>query len=244
MIEYFLISLVFILGPAVDAAIGGGGGFFIVPALILLKVEPIVAVASMLVAFSGALIGGLIKLRKSEYFHFDKNHTSYILLAAVGGIIGVFVALDLDPGALKKIIALLLFVMLILWLLPKREKSLSLPFPKLIIPIAFFCTGIYFSVVGSGVAFLITFLFLFLTQKGLKDVLASRLITGLFLILVIAPFYIWNGKVDFTITVIGFFSALAGGYVGVHYFVKIPEKILRIVFTVVTLVSIGMMFFV
>lgn len=236
--DHLLIALVFLFGNAVDTAVGGGGGFLILPVLISLGVEPVVAVASMIAAFSGALVGGLFRLRSSEYFHFDKKHLLYMGMSCLGGALGVVLALDIPPETLKTLISVVLLDMLLLWSLPPRKNPLRIPFPEFFALLAFFCVGIYVGMVGSGGGLLFSFIFLFLTQKSLKNILSYRLLNALAINIVIVALYLWNGKVDFTIAGIGFLASLVGGYLGVHYFIKIPEKILKNLFILLALVSI------
>ena len=105
--------------------------------------------------------------------------------------------------------------MLALWIgTQKRTITKTFSLHPIVYAPMFFFIGAYYAFAGSGGGLLMTFaLFWLMKTTNLKDVIASRLIIGLVINFCFVPFAIFYGRIDWLVSIIGFISALIGGYI-------------------------------
>ena len=233
----------FFLANVFDITLGGGGGFVIIPVMMLKGYSIPVAVASTWFAYLGAIAMSTYELYKKQHFHFDWSVVPFIASCSFGAIFGGLFALRLDPEFLKNLAIYVLIGMLIIWSLPRKKINLKIPavIKTPVLFVAFFCTGIYEAMLGTGGGMILTLLLLLLTGKGLKTILSYRLVLSLFVGGVIVVTYLLHGVFDWNVALWGLVVGALGGYCGVHVFVRVPEVALKVLFYGMCFVTIGML---
>jgi len=179
--------------------VAGGGSFLTLPILILLGLPPTMA--------NGTNRIGILVQNISAVWGFRRHgliDSAWLLWAAlpaaVGSIGGTLIALRIDEGSFKRILAFLM-VAVTLWTLwdplqRRRTAEHRRPVPggKTLLAFGFFVAGIYGGFVQAGVGFL---LLAIATMAGYDLVRGNAL--KVFIVLVYTPIslalFFWNGQV-------------------------------------------------
>jgi uncharacterized membrane protein YfcA len=225
--------------------VAGGGSFLTLPILILIGLPPTMA--------NGTNRIGILMQNISAVWGFKRHgliETRWLVQAAlpasVGAIGGTLIALRIDEGSFKRILAFLM-VALTLWTLwdplrRRREGSEGRPAGSsttrggtALITVGFFLAGIYGGFVQAGVGFL---LLAVSTLAGYDLVRGNAL--KVFITLVYTPvslgLFIWNGQVALLPGLALAAGMVIGARVGVHLTVLRGHRWIRGVITVVVIV--------
>ena len=177
------------------------------------------------IMFQGfASSAGFIKNKK---YTAVKNAKLYVVVATIGAIIGVFVAMKISNDQFKAVFRYLLLLMLILvlvnpkrWLIKNSDKAIQ----NLYIALpAFFLLGIYggFIQMGMGVFFLA--ISVLLMKINLIDANALKtFIIALYTIIVVIIFH-WNGMIDWKIGLTVAAGQASGGYLAADISSRYPN---------------------
>jgi uncharacterized membrane protein YfcA len=200
MLDTLALFGIFVFADIMDILLGGGGGLIILPLLIAKGFDPFVAVASMNTAFLGTLIGSMWKLKKKEKLVFSQNTYFYVLFGILGAILGVFIGKSLNTDIFEIIIAISLFGILVAWNMPTHRFSFSLSekWRFVFSLLLFLFSGSYIAIIGSGGGIVLTFLFLFATQKTLKEIFPDRIFAAFGILIVLVFFYFFLRKNRFS----------------------------------------------
>jgi len=163
MPEVWILALIFLTGFAVGFVntLGGGGSSLIYPLLIFFGFSPHEAIGT---ARPGFLMQGFFgwlgfKSKKLHLFPFNL----YVALAATGGsVLGAHLSLQVPPGLMKKIIALVIASVTVYILagerlnVKKNVASNTFKTGKLRLNLfVFFILGVYSGFIQTGIGFMI-----------------------------------------------------------------------------------------
>jgi len=232
---YLVLFLVGCLAGTVNV-IAGGGSFLTLPILIFMGFPAILANGTNRVGIICQNLGAVWSFHRYQLL--DLNSILWAALpAAMGSIIGVWIAFSVGEQAFKNILAFLM-VAITLWslwnqVLRPNNKASRLN-PSLRSPLlfaGFLVVGIYGGFVQAGVGFIV----LALTTHAGFDLVrgnAVKVLIILILTTVSLLLFAWQGQVDwFTGLVLGA-GTLLGGQLGVKLTVLKGHKWIRIFVTV------------
>ncbi|MEM4311483.1 MAG: sulfite exporter TauE/SafE family protein [Nitrososphaerales archaeon] len=241
MIEQFLIFLVALLAGFLLGMVGFGWGSILVPTLILLNVEPTIAIGSVLLTnVILSFVGSLNHLHKGNP---DSNIILPLILGGtIGSIGGAAFSLNIGSALLSLFLSSYLIIggIIVVFGISKfningiKHKVDEKRFSRFITAgsIPGFFEGAYGS---GGPAGIITLLLL---KVPVHRAVGSWLPTTIVLQLIPTILYLLNFKVDLQLT----FSLLAGGlpaiFLGINFSGKVSPRILRTVISFIV-ISLG-----
>lgn len=211
----------------------GGGGLLTLPVLLLIGLNPLIALGTN--RFSGVFVnlGGFLGFRKKHKL--KRTHFFTIgIIAIIGGFFGgliVFI-LPIDQLLLKKIILSVLFLLALLMYLKKDlgviEGVFSFSKKKYFIMLCLlFLVAIYGGVLGAGTATLFAAVFVFNKQSYLQS-MAYSLYLAFCVSLVSLMIFWFHNSIDYYYGTLQAVSGLIGSYYGSKFAIKKGNKWLRI----------------
>ena len=235
LIAYLLLFVVGCLAGTLNV-VAGGGSFLTLPVLIFMGFPAIVANGTNRVGLLFQNIGAVWGFHRHRML--DWRSLAWAALpAALGSILGVWIAFAVGDETFKHILALLM-VLITLWSLwtqtiqPARSESgFQRGSPHFLLYAGFLLVGIYGGFVQAGVGFIVLAL---TTHTGLDLVRgnAIKVLSILVLVVVSLILFAWQGKVDWLTGLILGAGTLLGGQLGVKLTILKGHKWIRIVVTI------------
>lgn len=226
----WLILILAALAAGILNSIAGGGSFLTFPALVYAGLPPVAANATSAVAVFPGYLGAAAGFRK-ELFTFEKTLLRrYLIIAALGGLLGSLLLLITSNTVFSLIVPwLLLFATLIFALgkqltdwLGKREMNLGQYDTAILLGVAVY--GGYFNG-GLGIILLAAFI-----TFGMHDLhLMNGLKNGLSLLLssVSVVTFAVAGLVQWPQAAVMMVGTTLGGYLGAFIAKALPPKVLK-----------------
>lgn len=239
-----LLDLGLLLGAGLVAgyvnAIAGAGSLLTLPALIFTGLDPVSANATNRVAVlfqTGAAVTGV---RRAGH-RFGRAAWLLTIPATVGGVLGAAVAGRASQDAIRLSIALAMPVFLVLGLIRPRHREEAPSRPLSATPalgVAFFGFGVYAGYLQAGVGVLVLLVLDGLYRVDLIEANGAKLLSvGTLTVAALGTFLAQGVVID---PIRGATLALAttlGGYAGATASVRRGSGFIRLVLTVVVLVS-------
>lgn len=235
--QQIIVYLFTTLGASYGIAFGGGS-FVVLPVLFLLGVDPKVAVATNVAAAVGQLITGAIMFGRHKKIHFEiATSTTFIYL--LGGMVGAFTLINVDPDILRSIVsaAIILFAILSLFkrkklaggpCRPAKRKTI-LAYPLL------FLVGIYQIMTTAGAGTLLTFILVYLFNLKLKCAIYTRQFINLPTMIVGAMILIAGGLVSWIIFIPLVLGRITGAIIGSELVMHTKGRKLAVAFSIVVI---------
>jgi len=226
-----MIGLIILIGflAASYGAIAGGNSLLTVPALILMGVDPTVAIASNMFGITFLCIGATVRFSRSS--HLQTHPTILLFLLAIpGSLLGAEITLSLAPETLKGIIvAALLAIILFLLFKPAFGAEKSNP-KKLVKSIGWVSTSlwaIYGGLFSGGYTTVLTIALVYFFGITLMQSVASTKVINLGSSAAATILFALGGAIDFQIAIPLACSMLAGGFFGAHLATRIGHTWVR-----------------
>jgi hypothetical protein len=228
--------------------LAGSGSLLTLPLLMFIGLPPNVANGTNRIAIMLQSLVGSIGFRKQA----ELNRKTLIQLgipSILGSVAGALLALALNPGAMERVVGILLVIMFFfvlfkpeVWLKGRKEKSM--PVSLLINFAVFFFIGLYGGFIQAGVGF---FLLGGLVLGAGMDLVKANAIKN-FLVFLYTPFalgiYILAGQVDYKAGLILSLGSMTGAWLGTKSAVSWGPVFVRYVLLIAVLVSaIQLLFF-
>lgn len=231
----------FIIGLASGTigAISTGGGLISVPGVIFLGLSPVSAIATTrLSALSGA-ITSLYKYHKGKAI-VARYLPFFVTIALLGGIIGPKLLLQINEDILERLIGLVLLAMLPVLMFVKgfgtdrkvRQKKHTIPGY-----FALFLVMIYGTMFGAGAGIFLVYTLIYFFGMTVTESNATGTAMWLFGTTAALIAYIINGVVVFSVGIPLLIGASIGGYSGAHLALKKGVAWVKIVLTIVIVLS-------
>jgi len=232
-----LIGIGFIAGFVNTLA--GGGSLITLPFLIFLGLPANVANGTLRIAILFQNLVGVSSFKQQKVFNFREG-IWYSLPAAIGAIIGAFIAVEINEQIMKYIIGGLLIFMFFftifnpgVWL--KSKTELVKTKPSIIQIIILFFVGLYGGFIQAGVGF---FLLAALVLGVGFDLVKANAIK-IFIVLIYTIFalsiFMYDGLVDYKFGIILAIGNMAGAFVGSRFAVSWGPKFVRYILLIVLL---------
>lgn len=235
--QHLIIFAAAVLGGSYGIAFGGGS-FLILPVLFLLGVDPKIAVATNVAAAIVQLATGAFKFHRNKKVHYEivPETTIFYLL---GGILGAFILIEIDPEFIKKIVSGAIIVFAIFSLL-KRKRMLDgschrakrksiLAYPLLLV------LGGYQILVTAGSGTLLTFILIYLFGLNLKCSIYTRQIITLPNMVIATGILIYSGLIDWTLLIPLTAGRAVGALIGSELVMRTKADKLSIIFAAVVI---------
>ncbi len=213
--------------------IAGGGSMLTLPLLMSLGLPANIANGTNRVGILLQSIIGVNTFRQKKVL--DLKYDSKLTIPAIAGAIaGTLLAVEIDPAALKKIIAVLMVVMLFIvvlkpnaWL--KEQAGTSAAKPSFLQYTIFFLIGFYGGFIQMGVGFFLLAGLVLGSGLGLVRANAVKSLIILVFTIFSLSIFIYHRQVDYTAGLILAAGNMAGAWLGAHFTVKGGAKYVRYV---------------
>lgn len=211
----------------------GGGSVLSLPMLMFLGLPANVANGTNRVGILFQSIVGVNTFRKKKVIDVKTDY-KLTIPAVVGSIAGALLAVEIDEALLRKIIAILMVVMLLMVILKpevwvREQAGRTEARPTIFQYIIFFLIGFYGGFIQMGVGFfLLAGLVMGCGHNLVKANAVKVLITLVFTVFSLAVF-LWNGQVDILAGLVLAVGNMGGAWFGAHFMIKNGAKYVRYV---------------
>jgi len=234
-LSYLLLFLVGCMAGTINV-IAGGGSFLTLPVLIFMGFPAIVANGTNRVGLLFQNVGAVWGFHRHRVLEWQSLAWA-AFPAALGSILGVWIAFSVGDEAFRQILALVM-VLVTLWSLwtqaiqtADSESELRDRFNHFLVFGGFVLVGIYGGFVQAGVGFIV----LALTTRTGFDLVrgnAIKVLSILVLIIVSLLLFAWQEKVDWRTGCVLGLGTLLGGQLGVKLTILKGHKWIRVFVTI------------
>ncbi|MFA5829045.1 MAG: sulfite exporter TauE/SafE family protein [Candidatus Gracilibacteria bacterium] len=224
----------------------GGGGLILLPMLLLVGLNPLVALGTS--RFSGIFLNVVGTWQHLRHHKIPTNHVLLFgimsLLGSLGGSLLVFY-LPIDMENLKKIIIAVLFLILVIVFFSQKLGQIDNdlhPSKKhyVLLSIMVFLIGIYGGVIGVAMTTFFMMLFTFYKQSYLQS-MAYAILLSLIASIIATIIFMYYGSVDYTLGILQGIGGGIGTYFGSRFIIKKGNLWLKYILAVVILITLGKM---
>ncbi len=233
-----LVVLVGIVAGFLGAVIGGGG-LISIAMLIFLGLPPQSAIATNKLGSIGYSISAIYQFRKKRKIVW-KYVLPFSLLSIAGAIVGAYGLLMVDVDLLKKLVGIFLICLLPFIFLKNGlgEKRTTITRKKGMVGfILYFLVMVYGGFFGGGAGLLLIYLLIFCFGLEILEANGTDLIPWLLQSIISLAIFAMNGLVNFYVGIFLFIGMMVGSYLGSHVAIKKGNRWVKIIFTIVVIVS-------
>lgn len=235
ILAYLLIGIV---AGIYTGLIGGAAGHITIPLLLLLGVPPHTAVSTPKLGALGIAIGSVAKFYRTDYIRWSLV-LALTFTAAIAGVVGAKLLLHTPEAVLDKLVAVLLVVSVIALYSKKDLGVIAFSASTLkrgIGYVFYFISELFRAAFGSGFGLLTGIVLIYFFGLTMLESNATKRLPGVAVTLAALITFWLSGVINFQIGLPLFFGGIIGSYIGSHYAIKLGEKRLKILFTVVALI--------
>lgn len=235
--QQLIVYLFATIGSSFGIAFGGGS-FLVLPMLFLLGVDPKIAIATNIITIIAQLITGATIFGRHKKIHYEVAAPT-ALFYLIGGVIGAFALIQINPDLIKNIVAIAIIFFVIFGLFNERTLAggtcklakckTILAYPLL------FLVGIYQIMTTAGAGTILTFIFVYLFGMRLKCSIYTRQFVALPTMIVAASILIANGMVDWLIFIPLVLGRITGAIIGSEMVMHTKSRKLAIIFSIVVI---------
>lgn len=242
--EWYLILA--LIGTGVVAGFinttAGGGSMLTIPLLMFLGLPANIANGTNRIAILLQNVIGVQTFRKKKVLDLKTDY-KLAVPAVVGSIIGALIAVELNVDLLRKVIAGLMVVLLLIVVLKpevwvKERAGTTLAKPGLFQYTIFFFIGLYGGFIQMGVGFFLLAGLVLGAGQNLVRANAIKVFIVLIYIFFSLGIFIYHKQVDFVAGLILAVGNMIGAWFGAHFTVKGGAKYVRYVLIAAMLIVI------
>jgi len=240
---YFLLFGGGLLAGVINT-LAGNGSAITLSLLILSGMPATVANATNRVGALFQTITAVLSLRRSPRTKFlFKNSAWFFIPSLLGSILGAFLAIDVDPILLKRIIGVIMLLLLFTMLYkPQKwvratnlEKKSKTWYNWLII----FVIAVYGGFLQMGIGIMLLSALVLLAQYSLRDANIIKLVLAMLFVVPAFIIFVSSGQIEW---MPGFMLALGqtlGAWIGARYILFLPKANTIVRYTLIVILSIS-----
>ncbi len=238
------LSIIFFTG-VIGGSFGtlvGGTSLITIPVLILLGLPPHTAIGTDRLGIAGLTTVGWYKFHQKGLIHYPIS--LWMGSAAVAGsFLGANLALGISMGLLRKIIAAVTVVLLIIVVvqprlgLEKRKRGINGRAYGAGVFISFII-GIYGGFYGAMAGTFLLYVLLFVFDQTFLEGTATLKLTSLMMTTMAAAVFAGKGAIDYPMAAAMFLGCGVGSYVGAHYADRIGNVWIKRLFVLIVLLMV------
>jgi len=242
------IIIVFLVGLAasfIGGLVGGGGGLLSIPVLNIFGLPANIAVATNRFGSLGMAISSIFKFAKAKKIIF-KYVLLLTVLSIIGSIIGAKILIEIDEALLSKMIGVLILIMLPLVFVKGNFGIVRRVIPKyykIFGFIGYFGIAIYDGFFGAGAGIIATYTLVFLFGLTYIEANATDKIPWFLNTIISASIFAYYGLIHYFYGIILLLGMLVGGYIGAHIAIKKGNNFIRMIFSIIVIISAGKLIF-
>jgi len=239
--ETFKLLSTFLVGifASFVGSMAGSGGLISIPFLVLIGIDPHVAIATHRVGAVGLQVGALARFVRSREIAW-RYVLPLSLLALIAAQVGSRLLLQTDESILRKVIIAVMLITLPVVLLNRDMglKNIETSRGRRAIGYAAIVLVLVWQAYFGGAAASMTFFaMMFFFGMTLNAANATSKIPGLLLGFSTLLIFAANGLVNWVYGIVMFFGMLLGGYLGAHAALKKGNTWVKGLYAVVVLLS-------
>ena len=239
---YYVYPLLILAGflSGIINSISGSGSLISLPVLMAFGLPATVANGTNRISILFQALSGTASFKKDKVL--DLSASVHLVISAIlGGIIGAFIAVDLNEEMMRKTIGILLLFMffIVLWK-PSRwlkEHHTESKLPLWLQAFIFFLIGIYGGFIQAGVGFFLLGGLVLGSGYELVKANALKVFITLAFTIVALPVFIYNNQVDWIYGFLLAAGSIVGGWVGAKTAVKRGAGFIRIILLVMIVIA-------
>lgn len=236
IVSILIISLIAFI-VALVASMVGGAGLIMVPTLIFFGLAPQVAIGTNWFADSFMNLSSAVKYYKDKHLQLRKILV-FSIIAALSGLLGIFILLNVNGEILSKIISVLIIAMA-LFLLIKNDIGIESKKKKenlVLVSIIAIGLGVYGGFFGGDLGSLLMLALVFLYGFDFITAAANARLAEFIMSIVIVIGFIFSGLIDKQLVIPYTIASAFGGWFGASIAAKIGNIWIKRIFILVSII--------
>ncbi len=210
--------------------LAGGGSLIVLPVMLLAGFDSITAMSTNRVAILFQNGTGSYNFHKQEILKI-KNYLPIVFASIGGAIFGSFFVINTKPEIFDKILGIVLLLILILMLKPKKkiESSEYKKLPFWLELTIFFIVGFYGGYIQAGIGFILLGSLNFIEKFDLVKANAIKVFIVFCYTIPVVLIFAFSGKIIWKYSLLLASGNIIGAYLGVKIAVKKGNSFVRII---------------
>lgn len=189
-------------------------------------------------------ITAVLSLRRSPRTLFlFRDSLWFILPAILGSVIGAFLAMDVDPLMLRRIIGVIMLLLLITMIYKPgkwaRATDVSKSHKSVLNWILIFLVAVYGGFLQMGIGIMLLSLLVLLAHYSLRDANIIKLVLALLFVLPAFAVFAFSGEMDWIPGLILALGQGLGAYIGARFILFMPKANTIVRYTLVAILSVS-----
>ncbi len=240
--SFIIILTVGMIGGFFNVFVGAGS-LLTIPVLIMLGLPPHIAIATNRLGVTGSDIAGWYEFHVKGMIDY-KAALLLAIPALIGAIIGANLMLEVNDVVLKKIIAAITFVILIIITIKPEAGTVHSQQKvkgrrKFFAILASFIVGIYGGFYGAGAGTFLFYILILCFGETFMESAGTHELANLAFSVTAAAIFAYNGIINYTWTVPLFIGSFAGAYISAYHADKVKNIWLKRLFFIVVLIAVA-----
>ncbi len=189
-------------------------------------------------------ITAVLSLRRSQRTLFlFKDSIWFLVPAVMGSLLGAFLAVDVDPIVLKRIIGLIMLLLLGTMVYKPgkwaRPTDTSKSHKTVLNWILIFAVAIYGGFLQMGIGIMLLSLLVLVAHYSLRDANIIKLVLAFLFVLPAFVVFVWNGHLEWVPGLLLAIGQGLGAWIGARYILFLPKAntIVRYTLIVILIIS-------
>ena len=242
VIPLFLIGIV---AGFVSGMIGGGSGLILVPAQILLGIDPRIATTTTHFGFIGVSLGAMARFNQEREIK-GKSIIPLTVIALISGVLGPYLLFSIDAKAFQQILGVLILICVPLFLLKKNLGTSAGHAVRVRPIIGYFSLFVIFTLqvaFGAATGIIAIFALVYFFGLSMIETSAALRLPNLVSSLIGLIIYARHGTVNFGYGFTLLVAMILGGYIGSHVAIKGGNDFVKYLFaTLASIVAATLLF--
>jgi uncharacterized membrane protein YfcA len=189
-------------------------------------------------------ITAVLSLRKSPRTLFlFRDSIWFVIPAVIGSLIGAFLAVDVDPLVLKKIIGFIMLLLLVTMIYKPskwaRATDVSKNHKSFLNWILVFSVAIYGGFLQMGIGIMVLTLLVLVAHYSLRDANIIKLVLALLFVVPAFLVFMFRGDMEWLPGIALAFGQGLGGWIGARYILFLPKANQIVRYTLIVILSIS-----
>ncbi|QNR24637.1 sulfite exporter TauE/SafE family protein [Croceimicrobium hydrocarbonivorans] len=189
-------------------------------------------------------ITAVLSLRRSPRTLFlFKDSAWFLVPAVIGSVLGAFLAVDVDPVVLKRIIGLIMLLLLGTMVYKPgkwaRPTDTSKSHKTVLNWILIFAVAVYGGFLQMGIGIMLLSLLVLVAHYSLRDANIIKLVLAFLFVLPAFVVFVWNGHLEWVPGLLLAVGQGLGAWIGARYILFLPKAnaIVRYTLIVILIIS-------
>jgi uncharacterized membrane protein YfcA len=222
-------------GAGAINAVAGGGTFISFAALVASGLTTLDANATSAVALTPANLASVAAYRDEVRTHF-REMIPFALIGLFGGVVGALLLIWLGDSGFRRLVPWMLLIATLVFAFSDRIRTITEPWAggdhagaRVVTYVFMTVVSIYGGFFGAGVGIMMLAALTILEGGHYHKSNSTKILIAFLIQVVSAAILIAGGLVHWPEAVVTMIAASAGGYLGVGFARRLPEKIIRAV---------------